>query len=172
MNFSLSRIVTIFAVVLTLGCTGSQSLAQTHDGQVLFVCEHGNVKSLMAVSYFNQLAQERRLPFRAVSRGTAPDSTTVPAPIIQGLRGDGFDVSSFHPSAVRASDISASQRVITIGTALPTEAQAAAKPKMEQWNDVPAASVDYAAARDSLKKHIQNLVAALEAATSQKPQPK
>jgi hypothetical protein len=28
------------------------------------------------------------------------DSTTAPPAIIQGLRGDGFEVSSFHPSAV------------------------------------------------------------------------
>jgi hypothetical protein len=74
------------------------------------------------------------------------------------LRGDGFDLSSFHPSAVRVSDISASQRVITIGTALPTDAQAAAQPKIEQWNDVPPASVNYAATRDSLKSHIKKLV--------------
>jgi protein-tyrosine-phosphatase len=125
---------------------------------VLFVCEHGNVKSLMAASYFNQLARERRLHFRAVSRGSAPNSTTVPPAIIQGLRGDGFDVSSFHPSAVRASDVSASQRVITIGTALPTDAQATAQPKIEQWDDVPPASFDYSAARDSLKGHIEKLV--------------
>jgi len=45
-----------------------------------------------------------------------------------------------------------------IGTALPTGAQAAAQPKIEQWNDVPPASVDYAAARDSLKSHIKKLV--------------
>ena len=158
MRLSLIRIITISAVTLTLGCSVSETYAQPHDSQVLFVCEHGNVKSLMAASYFNQLAQERRLPFRAVSRGIAPDSTTVPLTIIQGLRGDGFDVSSFHPSAVRVSDISASQRVITIGTALPTDAKAAAQPKIEQWNDVPPASVDYAAARDSLKSHIKKLV--------------
>jgi protein-tyrosine-phosphatase len=111
----------------------------------------------MAASYFNQLAQERRLPYRAVSRGTAPDSTRVPPAIIEGLRGDGFDVSSFHPSAVRASDVIASQRVITIGTALPTDAQATAQSKIEEWNDVPPASVDYGAARDSLKAHIKKL---------------
>jgi protein-tyrosine-phosphatase len=154
----LIRIVAISALVLTLSGPVSKGRAQTHDSQVLFVCEHGNVKSLMAASYFNQLAQERRLPFRAVSRGTAPDSTAVPSAIIQGLRGDGFDVSSFHPSAVKASDVSASQRVITIGTALPTEVQITAQPKIEQWNDVPPASVDYGAARDSLKVHIKKLV--------------
>jgi arsenate reductase len=157
-RLSLIRIIAISALVLPLGCSVSKSHAQTHDSQVLFVCEHGNVKSLMAASYFNQLVQERRLPFRAVSRGTAPDSTTVPPAIIQGLRGDGFDVSSFHPSAVRASDVSASQFVITIGATLPTDIQSAARSKIEQWNDVPPASVDYAASRDSLKAHIKRLV--------------
>lgn len=98
------------------------------------------------------------MPFRAVSRGTALDTSTVPPAIVQGLRGEGFDVSSFHPSAVTASDVSASQRVITIGTTLPSDAQSAARPKTEQWNDVPPASVDYGAARDSLKAHIKKLV--------------
>ena len=158
LRLSLIRIVALSAFVLTLGCSVAKSHAPTHDSQVLFVCEHGNVKSLMAASYFNQMAQERRLPFRAVSRGSAPDSTTVPPAIIQGLRGDGFDVSSFHPSAVNASDVSASQRVITIGTALPTDARGAPQPKIEEWNDVPPASVDYVAARDSLKSHIKRLV--------------
>jgi arsenate reductase len=155
---SLIRVVAISVFVLTLGCSVSKSHVQMPDSQVLFVCEHGNVKSLMAASYFNQLARERRLPFRAVSRGSAPDSTTVPPAIIQGLRGDGFDVRSFHPSPVRASDVSASQRVITIGTALPTDAQVTIQPTIEQWNDVPPASVDYGAARDSLKGHIKKLV--------------
>jgi protein-tyrosine-phosphatase len=50
----------------------SNTHAQTHDSQVLFVCEDGNVKGLMAMSYFNQLAQERQLHYCAVSRGTAP----------------------------------------------------------------------------------------------------
>ncbi len=159
MYLSPIKIVTISALVLTLGCSLPKSHAQTHDSQVLFVCEHGNVKSLMAASYFNQMAQELRLRFRAVSRGTAPDSTTVPPAIIQGLRGDGFDVSSFHPSAVTSSDVSASQRVITIGTVLPVDAQlAAAQPKIEQWNDVPPTSVGYGATRDSLKRHIKELV--------------
>jgi hypothetical protein len=51
--------------------------------------------------------------------------------------------------------------VITIGTTLPTDAQAIAQPKIEQWNDVPPASVDYGAARDSLQGHIKKLVAEL-----------
>jgi hypothetical protein len=75
-HFSLIRIVAISTFALTLGCSVSKSYAQTHDSQVLFVCEHGNVKSLMAVSYFNQLAHERRLPFRRCH--VAPLSTQRP----------------------------------------------------------------------------------------------
>jgi len=39
--------------------------------------------------------------------------------------------------------------------------QTVAQPKIEQWNDVPPASVDYGAARDSLQGHIKKLVAQL-----------
>jgi protein-tyrosine-phosphatase len=125
--------------------------------QVLFVCQHGNVKSLMAASYFNQMAQQRGLAVRAVARGTAPNSDTVPSPIAQSLQGDGFDVSEFHPSAVSAADVSSSRRVITIGTTLPGDAQAAPL-KLEAWNDVPPADADYGATRTSLKSHIDGLL--------------
>lgn len=131
MRLSSMTIVLIYAVVPILGCSVSRKPAQTNVSQVLFVCEHGNVKSLMAASYFNQLAQERQLPLRAVSRGSAPDSTAVPLGIVQGLRGDGFDVSSFHPSAVSPSDVSAAQPVITIGTALPKDLQPSNPSKIE-----------------------------------------
>ena len=51
----------------------------------------------------------------------------------------------------------ASERVITIGTALPSAATPDSS-TVEQWNDVPAASVDYAAARAALKAHVEDLI--------------
>lgn len=144
-------------VAVMTACTTPPSSLEPPVEQVLFVCEHGNVKSLMAASYFNQLAQERGLPFRGVSRGSAPDSTTVPPAIIAGLHADGFDVGAFRPAAVSAADVSASERVITIGTELPATAGVAGS-TVEQWNDVPPASTHYDASRDSLKAHIKTLV--------------
>jgi protein-tyrosine-phosphatase len=154
-----SRTITagILAILVTTLCVTMPTRAETPASQVLFVCEHGNVKSLMAASYFNRLAQERGLRFRGVSRGSAPDSTTVPAPIVAGLRAEGFDVSAFHPVAVSAADVTASHRVITISTALPANAEVAGA-AIESWTDVPAASVNYNAASDSLKRHVQKLV--------------
>jgi protein-tyrosine-phosphatase len=168
MRCPLLRLVAIASVVLFFGVSLSMSYAQAHEPripdakphavQVLFVCEHGNVKSLMAASYFNQQAQQVGLPYRAVSRGTAPDSTTVPPTIVEGLRVDGIDVSGFHPSAVRATDVAASQRVVAIGVTLPVEAQGTAGPPIEQWNDVPPASQGFAGTRDALKAHVRKLI--------------
>ena len=41
---------------------------------VLFVCEHGAAKSVIAAAYFNQLASEKNLDVRAIERGTNPDT--------------------------------------------------------------------------------------------------
>jgi arsenate reductase len=147
----------VIAIALLGACTTVPRPADPPVSEVLFVCEHGNVKSLMAASYFNQLAQERGMPFRGVPRGSAPDSTTVPPPIIAGLRAEGFDVSAFHPTAVSAADVSGSRRVIAISTALPASAEVAGT-AVELWSDVPPASVDYGAARASLKAHIEKLI--------------
>jgi|SRR5690349_12221521 len=151
----------ILLVASLLGCAAPEREAPQSPPLVLFVCEHGNVKSLMAASYFNQLAEQRGLRVRGVSRGSAPDSDTVPPKIIAGLGSDGFDVAAFHPVAVTAADVSASARVVTIGVPLPPEI--AGNATIEQWNDVPPASVDYAAARAALKEHVRVLLESLPA---------
>ena len=147
-----------FAVLFVLGgCSNPAPRSAPVESQVLFVCEHGNVKSLMAASYFNKIAGERRLPYRAVSRGVAPDSTTVPPAIMARLQGEGFDVAEYHPLAVSAADVSASRRVILINTVLPEDARSSGNP-IEQWVDVPPASSDYAAASAALKSHVEKLI--------------
>jgi len=148
--------VAIVAVVMLMIASAALR-AQEAPAQVLFVCEHGTVKSLMAASYFNQQAAARGLRWRAISRGSAPDSTTVPAPIVAGLRTDGVDVGDFRAAAVSATDVAASERIVAIGTELPIGVDAPAA-KVEHWDDVPSASANYAAARDSLKAHIERLL--------------
>lgn len=132
---------------------------------VVFVCEHGNVKSLMAASYFNEIARERGLPFVAIARGTAPNSTTVPSSIVAGLRTDGVDVSTYRPLAINAQELVLAKQVVLIETSLPHEL----RPKPAQvldWNDVPPASVNFEAARESLKGHVDRLVSDLIATPS------
>jgi len=147
----------VFAAALMAACVVPARSGEAPDVQVLFVCEHGNVKSLMAASYFNQMARERKLPYRAVSRGSAPDSTTVPPAIVEGLRKDGFDVAAFHPVAVEQADITGSRQLVLINTELPASAQAR-QISTERWTDVPPASVNFDAARDSLRAHVTRLI--------------
>ena len=66
---------------------------------IVFVCEHGAAKSVIATAYFNKLAAERGLPFRATFRGTTPqDDLSVRA--VEGLQADGVAVPSGKPSAI------------------------------------------------------------------------
>lgn len=147
--------------VLLTACSTTISDTSPTSPQVIFVCKHGNVKSLMAATYFNDLAQARNLSYRAISRGIAPDSDSVPTPIISELNTDGFDVSSYSPKKVKLTDLNSAAHIILIGTVLFTSASNT-QAKTETWTDVPPASVDYAAARDSIKAHIKSLIDKLE----------
>jgi arsenate reductase (thioredoxin) len=152
----LLQLLTSGLALLTAACASSPQAAAPPSTQILIVCEHGNVKSLMATNYFNELAQARNLPFRAISRGTAPDSTTVPPAIVEGLRADGFEVANFRPTAVTASDVESSRHIVVINTKLPAGVLDTST-QIEEWGDVPPASVDYGDARDVLKTHVSAL---------------
>jgi hypothetical protein len=127
---------------------------------VVFVCEHGSVKSLMAQEWFNRLARERGLSVRAVARGLTPDPS-VPPPIAEALRGDGFDVGGFTPRGLQPADLVGTARVVAIGldpARLGVSAGAA-----ERWEGIPAATEGYPAARDVLRARIEALLAGMEA---------
>src|SRR5258708_8000092 len=59
--------------------------------KVAFVCLHGSAKSLIAAEYFNRLAVERNLPFRATTSGPEP-YREVPENVVAGLKSRGIDV--------------------------------------------------------------------------------
>jgi len=149
--------VRFLALVATLALVGGSAAADDAATRVVFVCEHGNVKSLMAASYFNQLAAQRGLPFHAVSRGVTPDSTTVPQAIVTGLHTDGFDVGDFHPVKITSADVAGAVRTVAISTDLPASMRVDEQ-TIERWTDVPPASSDYDAARVSLQAHVAALL--------------
>jgi len=149
--------VRVFSLIAALALICGIAAADDAATKVVFVCEHGNVKSLMAASYFNQLAAQRGLPFHAVSRGVAPDSTTVPTAIVAGLHTDGFDVSDFHPAKISNADVAGAARTVAISTDVPASVHVDEQ-AIERWADVPPASSDYDAARASLKAHVAALL--------------
>jgi arsenate reductase len=41
--------------------------------KIVFVCEHGAAKSVIAAAYFNKMAKEKNIPWEATCRGRNPD---------------------------------------------------------------------------------------------------
>ncbi len=162
MRFQRLFVALTFAITFILtACSAAPTRTDSGQSQIVFLCQHGNVKSLMAATYFNEIASNRNLPYWAISRGTAIDSDTAPPAIFAGLSAEGFDVSRFHPTAITSADYRSSSHAVLIGVALPSTVSSASV-KSYQWADVPPASINYAATRDTLKSHIAELLNQLE----------
>lgn len=107
---------------------------ETSPRLIVFVCEHGSAKSLVAASFFERMAKERGIVVRAVSRGTAPDAS-VPAAVVEALRGDGFDVAAFKPQRLKEADVLAADRVVAIGVDL-GGVGAKTRAGVVRWDDI------------------------------------
>lgn len=131
--------------------------AQGASPSVVFVCEHGAAKSLIATAYFNKLAEERGLKDRAIFRGVAPqDDLSTRA--VAGLKADGLAIPTGKPTAVSGADVDAATHVFAIGCVLPAAARAGSK--AASWDDVPD-DKGYEPMRDAIVRHVQTLIATL-----------
>jgi len=129
-----------------------------HDQAVVFVCEHGAAKSVIATAYFNKLAAERGLPFRATFRGTTPqDNLSVRA--VEGLKADGLPVPSGKPTAISDKDVVDATHIFAIGCTLPEKAVRSGK--AADWSDVPD-DQGYAPMRDAIVRHVKQLLDELQ----------
>jgi len=154
---SLSHFVAVTICTMTMA-----AFAQDADDQIVFVCEHGSVRSLIAASLFDRAAGKRRLPYRGVSRGISPEEH-VPPRNAAALRNDDFEVEGFRPQGLATEDVSSARQVIAIGVDLSGHANETSAP-IQSWDDVPPASVDYPAARAALQRHIDELLDDLQKA--------
>ena len=118
---------------------------------VLFLCAHGGAKSVMAASYFNRLAEEQKLPWAAASASAEDPYDSVPAPVSEFLLRDGIDVRAFTPRAAEQRDLTAANRVVTIGCEL-------SGAEVERWDDVPAASEDLEGSAAAIRRHVEALI--------------
>lgn len=125
---------------------------------VVFVCEHGAAKSVVATAYFNQLAAERGLSVRATFRGTTPqDDLSVRA--VEGLKADGVPVPSGRPAGISDQDVAGATHIFAIGCTLPEKA--ARSGKAADWSDVPD-DQGYPAMRDAIVRHVKQLLDELQ----------
>jgi protein-tyrosine-phosphatase len=140
-------------IILLAGALLLQGAALTAPS-IVFVCEHGAAKSVIATAYFNKLAAERGLPYRAIFRGTTPqDDLSVRA--VAGLKADGVPIPDGKPTAIGDGDIASATHIFAIGCALPTKAQQSGK--AADWSDVPD-DQGYGPMRDAIVRHVRQLL--------------
>ena len=126
----------------------------TQPQTIVFVCEHGAAKSIIAAAYFNKLASAANLGLHAIARGTYPDLELSPKAII-GLREDGLTSTELVPQKLSLADVQSAQRIITF-CELPAEYHS--KANIEHWDGVPPVSEDYQKARDVIVQRINGLL--------------
>jgi len=149
-------LLALVAHVLVAGAQSSQT--STASPTIVFVCEHGAAKSVIATAYFNKLAAERRLPYRATFRGTAPQAE-LSVRTVEALRADGVIVPSGKPTAIADADIDRASHIFAIGCSLPDKARLSGK--ATDWSDVPE-DRGYPAMRDAIVTHVEQLLDELQ----------
>jgi len=150
----LSALITSgISLALCLGQAGKEP--KESKPTILFVCEHGAAKSVIAAAYFDKLAKQRNLNYKAAFRGVNPDAE-LNAAAAKGLKEDGIDIAGWKPALVAKKDVDDASRVVTLGCTLPPGISKASK--VTDWNNVPSPSQDYEYARDNIKKRVQELV--------------
>ncbi len=146
-----------FLVTPSFSQKAKKKTAKNKLPTVLFVCEHGAAKSVIAAAYFDKFAQQQGLKYKAVFRGTNPDPMISPV-TKQGLKEDGIETPDQQPTLVSKYDMDAASQIITLGCSLPKGSNVAAK--LTDWNEIPSPS-NYPLARDAISKRVQSLVADL-----------
>src|SRR5258706_12782908 len=146
----------IAVLLMMVSLAVGQRSART-EPTVVFVCEHGAAKSVIATTYFNKIAAERVLHARAVYRGVNPQAE-LSVGALKGLRDDGLTVSGQKPSPITQADVDTATVMFAIGCTLPSNATASGK--ADTWDDVPE-DKGYGATRDAIKRHVEQLIEAL-----------
>jgi arsenate reductase len=139
---------------------GTAMLAQ--DGKssdakpkVVFVCEHGSAKSVIAATEFQQMAKEKGLDLNILARGTNPDDE-IPRVVRDGLKADGFDAGSMKPTKVSEKDLKGAAKIVSFGPDLKPWVSDGAS--VSDWSATPSVSDDYRKAREYIRKQLEVLL--------------
>jgi arsenate reductase (thioredoxin) len=122
--------------------------------KVVFVCEHGAAKSVIAAAYFNKMAKERNLNYEAVCRGNVPDAEVSPS-AKEGLTQEKLLDDSVQPTKLSFTDTVGTERIILF-TKLPPDFKTTIE--TEDWSGIKNVDSDYKQRRDAIIKNINTLL--------------
>lgn len=155
-----ARRFAVLLLALAPICLGAQQRGAQPRETVLFVCEHGTVRSLLAKLLFEEYAGQIGLDMNAVSRGTRPDSL-VPAWMHRNLAADRITLGDWRPQLLAPTDLAAASYVVSFD--VPASATAGARAPRAQWDGLPSVSADYASGREAIRARVRQLADSLKA---------
>lgn len=126
----------------------------SQDPVIIFVCEHGAAKSVVAAAYFNHFVQQTGMDLHAIARGTNPDKE-LSLQAVQGLMEDGLPTPESSPQKLTQAEMQSAQRVVAFCQIADEYQQGTT---IEYWNDIPPFSESYEKARDTIIKRIRHLL--------------
>jgi protein-tyrosine-phosphatase len=121
---------------------------------IIFVCEHGAAKSIVAAAYSNRIANESGIHLRARARGLEPE-LALSAAAVTGLLKDGLSPTELTPQKLLLAELETARRVVTFCD-LPDEYQG--KAVFEYWENVAPVSEGYQRARDVIVSKIEGMM--------------
>ncbi len=128
--------------------------------RVLFICPHGAAKSVLASSYFQQMAKDRGLNVQVDFAGMEPDPQLSPR-AVERLNARGYAPPPGSPRKVTREDLASADLVISIGCNV--DGLATGSAKVRRWDDVPSPSDDFDRADEAILERVTQLVAELAA---------
>src|SRR3954470_16410308 len=82
---------------------GQLSANPTDKKTIVFVCEHGSAKSVIAAARFNDLAEKKGIPYIATARGINPDKE-IPPYVRTGLMRENLAIKDGQPRPFAKQD--------------------------------------------------------------------
>src|SRR5258708_25422932 len=105
-----SSVLCLFMLAAAVPAQESKSSASKPS--VVFVCEHGSAKSIIAAVEFERMAKEKGLDLNIIARGANPDAE-IPKVVRDGLKSDGYDAGSLKPTKVSEKDLKGAARIVS-----------------------------------------------------------
>jgi protein-tyrosine-phosphatase len=127
------------------------------ERRVLFVCQHGAAKSVIAAEYLRRVAAERGIAVQAASAGLEPDEA-IPLPVVAGLAAEGFDVKERRPRALTEGLVADANLIVTFGCDVTLPADGGRERELVRWEGVPAVSDGYDVAREEIVRRVRALM--------------
>jgi protein-tyrosine-phosphatase len=142
-------------IVLATTAPAQDSRSSANKPTIVFVCEHGSAKSVIAAAELERMAKEKGLDLNILARGVNPDAE-IPKLVRDGLKTNGLDAGSLKPRKVSEQDLKGAARIVSFGPDLtPWLADGA---KVSDWSATPSVSEDYGKAREYIRRQLEMLL--------------